>query len=171
MHDERVTSVREEPDVHKKDARPQVHLCLCVNSFLPTGFESSLQCREWSSSSYRQGRSLHEESMMLSLIIEALDRNRGLHSPPLAERDRWKLVNFPGEESEVEALLNCVSTSYACCCEFGMPCDCSQGITGCWTIPTDFISLWCGHTLQLSEFPRRRFRSSSLSHANKPWTF
>ena len=44
-----------------------------------------------------RGRSLHEESVMLSLIIEALERNRGLHSPSLAEKDRWKLVNFPGE--------------------------------------------------------------------------
>ena len=31
------------------------------------------------------------------------------------------------EESEVAALLNCVSTSYAYSCEFGVPCDGSQG--------------------------------------------
>ena len=45
----------------------------------------------------RQGRSLHEESAMLNLIIEALERNRGLLSPPLAERDRWIVVNSPGD--------------------------------------------------------------------------
>ena len=112
----------------------------------------------------RHIRSLLEESAIINLIIGALERNRGLLSPPFAERDRWKVVNFPGdaggtelrvfrcnneirfegpcqdagegfgfqEESEVEALLNCESTSYPYCCEFGVPCD-------CWTVLTDFI--------------------------------
>ena len=30
------------------------------------------------------------------MIIEALERNRSLLSPPLAERVRWKVVNLPG---------------------------------------------------------------------------
>ena len=38
---------------------------------------------------------------MLNLIVEALERNRGPLSPPLAERDRWKVVNFPGEAFNV----------------------------------------------------------------------
>ena len=145
----------------------------------------------------RNGRSLHEENAMLNLIIEALERNHGLLSPPLAERDRWKVVNFLGdafdplcshssgeqssvcfdvtmkcdlmapcqdagegfgfqEESEAVALLNCESTSYACCCEFGVPCDCSQGITAAGQCSqTSSVAMWT------------RF----ASEANHPWTF
>ena len=45
----------------------------------------------------RHGRSLHEESAILNLVIEALERNRSLLSPTLAERDRWKVVYSPGD--------------------------------------------------------------------------
>ena len=59
------------------------------------------------------------------------------------------------EESEVAALLNCKSTSYAYCCEFGVPCDCSQGITAAGQFPqTSSVVMW----------------THLASEANHPWT-
>ena len=52
------------------------------------------------------------------------------------------------EESEVEALLNRVSTSCAYFSDFDKPCDCNQRIAAAG-----------------------QFRSSLLSHANRPSTF
>ena len=134
------------------------------------------------------------ESAILNLIINALVRNRGPLSPPLAERKRprvstssrtlrWKyygglftalpfyialdfrgnafdalvLSPFRGTELRVfrcdneiriagpcqdagegfriqeklvlVALLQCESSLYAYCCEFGVPCECSREIT------------------------------------------
>ena len=59
---------------------------------------------------------------MLNLIIEALERNRSPLSPPLAERDRWKVVNFPGEA--FDALCFHPSGEQSCVCfVVTMKCD------------------------------------------------
>ena len=39
------------------------------------------------------------------------------------------------EESEVVTLLNCESTSCSYSCQFGVPCDCNQGITATGQFP------------------------------------
>ena len=47
------------------------------------------------------------------------------------------------EESEVEALPNCESTSYVYCCRFGVPYDCSQGITAAGLFPqSSSVVMW-----------------------------
>ena len=59
------------------------------------------------------------------------------------------------EESKVVALLNGVFTSYAYCCQFGVPCDCGQAMTTAGQFPqTSSVVMW----------------TRLASEANHPWT-
>ena len=62
------------------------------------------------------------------MIIEALERNRSLLSPPLAERVRWKVVNFPGHAVDsgnaFDALCLHPSGEQSCVCsDVTMKCE------------------------------------------------
>merc|ERR1712136_543150 len=48
------------------------------------------------------------------------------------------------DATEVGAPLNCKSTSYAYCCEFGVPCDCSQGSTASGQCEEASYAFCCG---------------------------
>ena len=70
-------------------------------------------------------------------------------------RDACEVFGFQ-EESKVVALLNGVFTSYAYCCQFGVPCDCSQATTTAGQFPQiSSVVMW----------------TRLASEANCPWTF
>ena len=71
------------------------------------------------------------------------------------------------EESEAVALLNCKSTSYTYCSEFGVPCDCSPGITASGPVPHRLHLLQCGHAVHLKQTTRGHFDPNVLNSTQK----